>query len=219
LCATVAALIGWTALPVVAYGVGRYIDQWRAWLNFFYFTQGVGKMNVSVFAMIDRIVGHRLIPFSVPGVDNMAASGSPLVRAVGVVALAVVTATACWMFRGPYDPSRRSSVAEWSIVLVVSAIFSPLTWKFYLIVLLLPMTLFVATWRDPATDAEFRRRLRLLTWLSFGLGMAAATDIVGHEFAWRMEMGSLLTMMTLLGLATLFWYRFRIQSVGGDKLA
>jgi glycosyl transferase family 87 len=210
---TLAAVAGWTLLPALVYGPARYASQFRNWLDFFHRGQGVGKMNASVFAMLDRIAGHHLVPFSIAGFDDLAPSGSTAVRLLLLGLMLLVTCAACWLFRGPYDPARRSAVAEWSIVLLVGVIFSPLTWKFYLVVLLLPMTLFVATWQDSAVALRFRRRLRWLTWLGFALGFSAAEILVGPSLAWRMEMGSMLTFMALLILGTLYWYRDRIDQV------
>ena len=213
---TTIATAGWSLLPVVVYGPQRLADQFGQWLEFFRRGHGVGAMNVSVPAMVDRIVGYGMVPFTVPGSDNVAPSGSSLVRLVVIGALALVTALACWWFRGRYDPRSRAAVAEWSIVLLVAAIFSPLTWKYYLVVLLLPMTLFVATWRDPSVDARFRQRLRQLTWLGFAIGMAAANLVVGDSFARRMEMSSVPAVMSLLILGTLFWYRARNDSAAAS---
>lgn len=209
---TTAAVLGWSLLPLALYGPRTFADQFMSWLDFFRRGQGVGKMNVSVYAMVDRIVGHGMVPLTVPGIDNVAPSGSRVVTFVILGALLLVTALACWWFRGRYDPRSRSAVAEWSITLLVAAIFSPLTWKYYLVVLLLPMTLFVATWRDPGVDPLFRRRLRLLTWLSFALGMAAADLFVGRNLASRLEMSSFPTMMALVALGALYWYRARLDS-------
>jgi len=210
---TGAAAAGWTLLPAVMYGPTKFRGQFHDWLDFFHRGQGVGKMNDSVFAMLDRIAGHHLVPFSSAGIDNLAPSGSAAVRVLLLALMLLVTAAACWLFRGRYDPARRTAVAEWGIVLLVGVIFSPLTWKFYLVVLLLPMTLFVASWMDSTVDLRFRQRLRWLTWLAFAMGFSAAEILVGPSFAWRMEMGSMLTFMALLILATLYWYRARLDAV------
>jgi hypothetical protein len=208
---TAAAAAAWSVLPAIVYGPARFADQFAAWLDFFRRGQGVGKMNLSVYAMIDRIAGHRIVPFAIPGIDNLAPSGSAVVAVLLLGSLALVAGLACFFFRGPYDPERRATVAEWSIVLLVGTIFSPLTWKFYLVVLLLPMTLFVATWQDRSVDRSFRRSLRWQTWIAWAIAMAAANVIVGNDFAFRLEMGSALTISALIELATLYWYRARLD--------
>ena len=216
---TVIGTAGFSLAPVLVYGPGKFADQVSEWLGFFRRGQGVGKMNVSVYAMIDRILGHHLVPFAIPGFDNLAPSGSSIVNALLLVLLAAVTGLACWCFRGGYRPRDRSTVAEWSIVMLVGAIFSPLTWKFYLIVLLLPMTLFVGTWRDERIDEHFRSKLKWLTWIAYGIAMAAANVLVGNEIAYRLEMGSAITVSSLLILGTLFWYRARIDRVSRPDAA
>lgn len=213
---TLAATIGWTLSPILVYGLTGYLDQFSSWMVSISGGFESGKMNNSVFAMLDRILGLHQVPFTVPGTDGVVRSGDPLVTLVFISAVMMVTVLACWLFRGPYDPRRRTTVAEWSIVLLVGAVFSPLSWKYYLVVLLLPMTLFVATWRDPNVKPVFRRRLRWLTWLGFAMGMMAASDLVGRQFAHRLEMGSMMTWMSLLIMGTLFWYRARGSGAGVD---
>lgn len=207
---TAVATVAWSLVPLVAYGPAKYLDQLRAWHEALSAGWPVGKMNLSVYAMIDRAVGHGIVPFSVAGFDALDPSGAPAVRWLMLALLAIVTLLACALFRGAYDPRARRTVAEWSVVLLVGALFGTVTWKAYLVVLLLPMILFVATWRDPAVTAAFRGRLRMLCWLSFALGMATATDLVGRSLSGRLEMGSLQTWMALLVLGTAFWYRGRI---------
>ena len=201
-------------LPAAFDGWARFADQLTAWRAALSAGWGVGMMNLSVYAMADRMLGHGMIPFAAPGVLDLAASGRPAVLWVVGGLLALVTAAACWLFRGPYDARRRSAVAEWSVVLLVAALFGTVAWKAYLIVLLLPMVLFVATWRDAAVDAGFRRTLRALTWVTFTLGLGTATDLVGRDLAGHLEMGSIQTLMALLLLGMLFWYRARIGRVG-----
>lgn len=203
----------WSVLPVLFYGVGGMMHQYAAWRDGLQVGWGVGKMNLSVYAMADRLIGHRLVPFANAGVDALPASGSRAVVIAAGALLLLVTIAACWLFRGAYRPGSRATVAEWSIVLLVSSIFGTVAWKYYLVTLLLPMMLFVATWRDASVPAPFRRTLRRLTWISFALGFVAARDIVGADFSGRLEMGSLITVMALLILGTLFWYRARIAAV------
>jgi hypothetical protein len=208
---TGAFAIAWSLVPAVAYGWPAYVGQLEAWRGVLRTGWGVGKMNLSVYAMFDRLLGHGLVPFTVPGSDALRASGSGTVTVAVAGLLALVTWLGLRLFRGPYDPRHRATVAEWSTVLLVASLFGTVTWKAYLVVLLLPMTLFVATWRDDDTDPAFRRRLRALTWLAFLPGLATASDLAGRSLAWRLEMGSILTFMGLLILGLLFWYRARVS--------
>jgi len=209
---TALAAIAWSLIPAAVYGWSAYVDQLRGWQETVRVGWTVGKMNISVFAMLDRIVGHHLVPFTVPGFNELTSSGSPAVALASAGSLAIVAALGLWLFRGPYDAAGRTTMAEWSTVLLVASLFGTVAWKAYLVVLLLPMALFVATWRDATVEPAFRRRLRALTWLAFALGMMANDDLVGQRLAWRLEMGSLLSVMALLVLGTLFWYRHRVSS-------
>ncbi|MGH7533432.1 MAG: glycosyltransferase family 87 protein [Gemmatimonadales bacterium] len=208
---TALATVAWSLVPLAVYGPTKFLDQLRAWRDALSAGWPVGKMNLSVYAMVDRTVGHGIVPFSVAGFDALTPSGAPAVRWLVLGLLAIVTLLACLLFRGRYDPRARRTVAEWSVVFLVGALFGTVTWKAYLVVLLLPMILFVATWRDPAVIPAFRQRLRMLCWVSFALGMATATDLVGRSLAGRLEMGSLQTWMALLVLGTTLWYRDRID--------
>jgi hypothetical protein len=211
---TVAAAVGWSLLPMLLWGPARFIDEAGVWLDVVRRSQGVGKMNLSVYAMLDRTLGHRLLPFSVPGADALPSSHAPLVVWAFMALLVAVTALACWQFRGSYKPRGYLAVTEWSIVLLVGAIFSPLTWKFYLIVVLLPQVLFVDAWRNHAVDPLVRRTLRWSTWVIFALGMLASDMIVGREMSWRLEMGSLISAVALMTLIQLCWLHRRIAAGG-----
>jgi len=167
----------------------------------------VGGKNLAVYAMFDRWIGHGWTPFASPGGFVLQPSHHPeVLLAYAGVALPTALAAA-WLFRGPYDRDSRAAVAEWSAVFLAAAIFGTLTWKHYLVVLLLPMTLFVATWRDENVSPAFRRRLRALTWCAFPPSLACAPALLGGELSVRLESGSLLTITALFLLGVLFWYR------------
>lgn len=201
------AAAGWSLLPALVYGWPTFTAQHDGWREVVHAGWSVGKMNISVYAALDRALGHGLVPLAVAGFNDLAPSNSPAVTVAWLALLGALAAAGAWVFRGRYDPAGRAAVAEWSIVLLVAATCGTVAWKAYLVVLLLPMALFVATWRDPAVPGAFRSRLKLLTWISFGLGLASESDIVGRPLAWRLEMGSLPTLTALLVLGTLFWYR------------
>lgn len=213
---TIVSTAGWSILPAAVYGWKVYLGQLMAWREALQAGWSVGKMNQSVYAMFDRLLGHGLVPFTVAGADGLPATGSSYVAFASGGLLAVVTLLGLWLFRGPYEPRGRAVLAEWSTVFLVSVLFGKVTWKAYLVVLLLPMTLFVETWRERTIEPAFRRKLRTLTWLAFALGSATAADLTGRRLASRLEMGSVLTLMALLIMSTLFWYRSRISSARGD---
>ncbi|HEX3927875.1 MAG TPA: glycosyltransferase family 87 protein [Gemmatimonadales bacterium] len=202
---TATATVAWSLIPAAVWGMPRFVSAFHAWIDVLRAGSGVGKMNLSVYAMIDRTVGHGIVPFTVAGTDTLPFSGSTVSRITMYVALGLVTALACWRFRGAYDRGSRSAVAEWCIVLLVGAIFGPLTWKPYLVVMVPAMVLAVAAWRDTALPARFRRALRALTWVAFLIGMAAANVLVGNRIAELLEMSSVLTVSALVVLGELFW--------------
>lgn len=199
-----------SGISVLVQGWAGFLGQLSGWRAALRAGWGVGQMNQSVYAMVDRILGHGLIPFTAPGVLDLAASGERVVVVAVAGILALVTIAACVLFRGSYDPRSRSAVAEWSVVLLVAALFGTVAWKAYFVALLLPMTLFVATWRDDAVEPRVRRALRTVTWASFVIGLSGANDLVGRTLAGYLAMGSAQTLMVLLILGTLFWYRGRV---------
>ncbi len=187
---TVAGALGWSLLPAIVYGPAKFRDQFTAWLDFFHRGQGVGKMNLSVYAMVDRIAGHHLMPFGNPGIDNLAPSGSALVPVLWYGLLAVVGIAACLIFRGSYDHAvagvggrveRRPAGRDD----------------------LLAAHLEVLPHRAASSDGALRRdvaghgdRLALFaghssgqTWLAYLSAMAAANVIVGNDFAFRLRNG------------------------------
>jgi len=209
---TALAALAWSLVPAVVYGPHAFVDQLHAWAGSLRAGWSVGKMNISVYAALDRVIGHDLVPLASPGFNALPPSGDPRVRLGLALCLLALLVLGLVTFRGAYDPAARTTVAEWSIVLLVANLFGTVAWKAYLVVLLLPMALFVATWRDQAVTAEFRRRLRTLTWAGFALGLAAADALVGRSLSWRLEMGSVPTLMALLVLGMLFWYRVALPA-------
>jgi len=207
--------IGWSLLPATVYGWKTYQDQLAGWRENVHPGWGVTSMNVSVYATVDRWVGYGIAPFTFtsPATDALPSSGSRYTAPVVGALLALTTLLGLWLFRGPYDPRHRSTVAEWSTVFLVASLFGTVTWKAYFVVLLLPMTLFVATWRDQDVEPAFRRRLQILTWSAFVLSLAGAGDLFPGNLAVRMQMAFLLTVMGLGILGILFWYRSRVSRV------
>lgn len=203
---------GWTVAlslsPAAVFGWRRYQDYVSAWRDAVASGWGVGRMNQSVYAMLDRMIGHGLVPF-IASVNDLAPSREPAVMIALLIAFAAVVLVAARTFRGPVadgKPDRRT-LAEWSIVLLVAALFGPVSWKAYLVVLLLPNMLLFAAWRDPAEPPEVRRLLRATALVAFGLGLAAADVLVGRRLAARLETASVETWAGLLVLGTLLWYR------------
>jgi alpha-1,2-mannosyltransferase len=198
--------------PILVFGWDRfwaYVIAWRAVVAAGF---GVGKMNQSVFAMWDRLLGHGMLPLTADGVGVVPGSGSPLVTAATVVSCAAVTVLALWLFRGAARPDGWAALAEWSVVFIVSALFAPVCWKAYLVVLLLPNTLLFAAWRSPGLDAHTRRIIGWLLVSSVLLGTLPSPGLVGKQAAGRLDMSSVVTCSALVVLGAAFWLRAKLAA-------
>ncbi|MEN6404918.1 MAG: glycosyltransferase family 87 protein [Thermoguttaceae bacterium] len=206
--------VGWSLLPAVTLGWRGLVDRLQTWHEILGKDLSVGAANLSIYAMFDRWIGQGLTPFVSPGsFAFLHPSHHPAVVWAAVALILPIALVGAWLFRGPYDRTSRTATAEWSTVFLAAALFGSLTWKHYLVVLLLPMTLFVATWRDERVDEGFRRRLRLLTWLAFLPSLSGANDLIGSPLAMRLQTGSLLTLMGIFLIGVLYWYVAKMKSV------
>jgi hypothetical protein len=204
--------------PVLVVGWERFVDYVLAWRVMVARGWGVGKMNQSVFAMLDRFLGHGMEPFSETGRNGIPASGEPIVT-VAVVALAVAVALlGVRTFRGRVAPAGFAAQAEWSIVFVCSAIFPPVTWKAYLVVLLLPNTLLFALCRARQQGRPVRVSAGIALGVSFALGWLTTRGVVGKWAAGSLEMSSVVTFAALAVLGGLFWVRSRLDPDLGPAL-
>jgi alpha-1,2-mannosyltransferase len=205
--ATATALLSLS--PMLLFGWSRFWDYVAAWRAAVTLGWGVGKMNQSVFAMWDRWLGHGMLPFTVRGMNDLPESGALVVIVVSAFTLGLITAAACWLFRGEENDDWRTAT-EWSIVLIVSALFGPLTWKAYLVVLLLPHTLLFAAWRSVRLDARTRRMVGWVLLVAVVLGTLPSPGLVGKTLAGMLEMSSAVTLSALILLAGLLWFRARL---------
>ncbi len=206
-------LLGAAALslsPGLVYGWSRLASYGRSWLAALHVGWSVGKMNLSVYAMWDRILGHGIVPFSVPGVNELLPSRSAAVTLALGLSLATVSGLALWTFRAARPDDRRAELAEWSIVFLVAALFGTVAWKAYLVVLLLPNALLLDVWRSGDFDRATRRGARRVALAAFAIGVLTTDGLIGSSLAWRLEMGSVVTMAALLMLGGLLWLRRRV---------
>lgn len=204
---TAAAGIALTLSPVVVYGPARLFDYFRGWVAALDAGWSVGKMNLSVFAMWDRIVGHGLVPFAVRGFDDLPRSGNPVVALLLAASLAVVLALAWWACRSGNTGHPRAELAEWSIVFLVASLFGTVAWKAYLVVLLLPNALLLAVWLDPAATPGLRRIARWTVLTAFVLGVLTTDGLWGRAIGGQLEMGSVVTLASLAMLGGLAAFR------------
>jgi alpha-1,2-mannosyltransferase len=216
---TAAAGIVLTLSPALVYGPTRLLDYFRGWASALDAGWNVGKMNLSVFAMWDRIVGHGLVPFAVAGFDSLPRSGSPTVAALLALSLLLAAGLAWWSFRAGNADDPRAELAEWSVVFLIAALFGTVAWKAYLMVLLLPNALLLAVWQDPDAEPALRRLSMGAVLSAFVLGVLTTDGVWGRGLAGRLEMGSIVTAAALAMLGGLYWFRRRsadLPSAGGS---
>ena len=208
---TTTASVAFSLSPVLIFGWDRfwgYVTAWRAALAVGW---GVGKMNQSVFAMWDRFIGHGLLPFTSGGVGYIRESGNPLVVAAVAATASVIAACSLWAFRRP-SANRWADLAEWSVVFIVGALFGPVSWKAYLVVLLLPTALLFAAWCEPRLDPRTRRILGVLLLVAFLMGGLNSPGFVGKRLAGTLEMAGFPTLSGLLLLGGCLWLRARLPA-------
>lgn len=208
--ATAATAVAFSLSPIVAYGWPRFLDYVAAWRQAVAAGWGVGKMNQSVYAMLDRCIGHGIRPGHVLVLDVLPESGRPLVPFAMMAMLAAVTLAACWTFRGRATADSSASLAEYSVVLIVATLFGPLTWKAYLVVLLCPCMLFVALLRRGRLNAGERGVLIGALTIYFALSGLTTPGLLGKHLAGQLEMLSVTTVATLELLVVLLWVRPRL---------
>lgn len=208
--ASAVATIALSLSPVLLYGWSGFVGDVASWRATVHLGWGVGKMNQSVYAMFDRFLGHGITPFNATAVTFIPESGSCMVLAVTGAALIVVTVAALLFFRGSEPAESPASLAEYSIVFVVSALFGPLAWKAYLVVLLCPCMVLIGAMRRRWLGEADRHRIRVGLALYFVLAGLTTPGLLGKDLAGALEMLSVVTIGALILLLTLFWARVRL---------
>jgi hypothetical protein len=164
-----------------------------------------GFRNQSVLAMWDRVLGHRLVPIVSPGVIYLEMSHSPAVRTAWQATVGITGFLMLLAFRGRPQRGSVGSVLEWSAIFVISAIFGPVGWRHYLVVLLLPNVLLYAIARS-ALDRRAQRVATAILWGCFLVSVSSAHQL-GHSLSARLGMASNLTLAALAMIAGLLWLR------------
>jgi len=210
--ATAAAATGFSLAPILVYGWTRFIDYVGAWRQALAIGWGVGKMNQSVYAMLDRFLGHGIRPGHTPVLDVLPESGDRSVQFGMVAILTLLTVAVCWLFRGREEADSPASLAEYSIIFIVSALFGPLAWKAYLVVLLCPSMLLIGLLRRGHLSTATRRVVVAALAIYFVLAGLTTPGILGKHLAGTLEMLSATTMATLVLLVLLLWLRPRLRA-------
>jgi alpha-1,2-mannosyltransferase len=209
--AALAATLVFTLSPGLVMGWDRFGADFRHWYTMLPQNPcwGAGQRNQSVLAMWDRILGHGLIPFASPGVTYLPMSGAPIVRLAWLSTILVTGFLMLFSFRGKPQRGGLAAIAEWSAIFVVSAIFGPVGWKHYLVVLLLPNMLLFRVWRSDG-DRRTRRLAGAVLCGSFLIGLSSTHNLFGTAWCMRVGMASNLTLAALFMLGGLLWLRHRI---------
>jgi len=213
LATTVAAAV-FSLSPLLVYGPTRFVDYVLAWRRAVDIGWGVGKMNQSLFAMVDRYLGHGVRPWNATALNELQQSVDPRVAlALGTI-IAAITVTALVLFRHRATPDSPAALAEYGVVFIISAIFGPLTWKAYLVVLLFPYMFLVACIRQGGLTSRQRRIITGALIASFVFGGLATPGLIGKHLAASLEMLSNSTLAALVVLLTLFWIRPKLSTHG-----
>ena len=207
----VGAAAAFSLSPIVVFGWERFCEYVLAWRAALEVGWGVNKTNQSIFAMWDRLIGHGILPLSLSE-TVLPNSGDPRVMVAVAVTLAAIVMAALLIFRGPMRQDGWAALSEWSAVFIVGALCGPVTWKHYLIVLLLPYTLLFAAWRMPGVDTRRRRVIGTLLLVSFALGGLTSRGIMGRTLGDVFLMSSAITLSALVLLGGMFWFRARFSS-------
>jgi hypothetical protein len=217
LIATVAT-VALSLAPIIVYGGPRFFDYMHAWHRALQAGWGVGKMNQSVFAMIERSLVYGIGPWHVRSEDPLYALHS---GAVLLATLTLIGAIAIWgalVFRGAFAPGSWSVLVEYGVVFIVSSIFGPVAWKSYLVVLLFPVTVVVGlVVRRVLPQGE--RRLAIAVLASFfALAGMPSQALFGKRSSWTIDMLSGPVFGSLGLLVYLLWLRMRLGYLQGEAV-
>lgn len=174
----------------------------------------------SLFAMVDRYVGHGvLVNRELLSVDVApTASGDPAVTVVViglVAALVLLFIASAW--KGGRDPASAEVTVEFAMVLVLIPLVSPSkSWTHYFVFMLLAH---VVLWRAASSRAAWNREdegltvrqrstVRWLLGLSVLLGLLVSASITGSAIARSLQMLSLLTFSALVAFLALAYLRW-----------
>jgi len=208
-----AATVAFSVSPILILGPNRFWLDFNTWLTICRQNPwGTGSANQSVYAMWDRFLGHGIVPFVSPGTFFLPMSGDPCVRIAWMLSIAFTAVVVLFAFRGHPPLGSVSSRLEWSVVFLISAIFGPVGWKHYLVVLILANALLYALYRSEELEAGTRRALGAVLLIYFLLSLATSHDLVGRSLAQRFETGAVITYAALILLAGLLWIRYQLST-------
>lgn len=213
-----AVTLALTAAPAAVYGWARFERYFVEWLQALGVGWRVSRMNQSVFAMFDRYLGYGT-PLVAAGELSPARSGTLAPVVATAIVLLVVVAVAIVTFRAPGGRDDLKTLAEYAVVLVVSALFGPVCWKAYLVVLLFACMVLYGARAQPAVAPAVRAWITAALALYFLVAALPAPGIVGKHAARLIEAASGPTIGALLLLAGLLGLResLNVATAPGDQ--
>lgn len=209
--ASLCAVLVVSLLPVLVQGPAGFAELAGRWWEIVSSgAWGVGKMNQSMPAAWDRLLGHGVVPFVTDPAVSLAPSGAAVVRVAVLATMALTALLALLLFRGRAAADGPVALTEWSIVLLVAAAYGPVCWKAYLVVALLPLALLWHLARDPAATPDVRRVAAWTLALGGGLLAVPSRDVWGRWIGGSLELASIYTLATLVLIGGLFLLRVRL---------
>jgi len=215
-----AAFALFSVSPAFVFGWTGLVSSFGKWFVTVNEGWGVGRMNQSIFALIDRLVGHEMVPFLVNRVDYIPNSKMPLVYVVWIGITLLVAILAAISFKQNTERGSPAEILEWGIVLIAAASFGPVCWKAYLVVMYLPVGFLWKERKDAKSQGQRGvQNVLTLFFLIFVLLTSFATpDLLGRAIVGRLEMASVHAWGVLLTLGILFWLRFRLLATGDKRM-
>ena len=169
--------------PILIFGWEIFWKYMNTWWTTIKTGWGVGKMNQSIFAMLDRYVGHEIIPILTKGANGVPASDKHVVFILWIASIAIFSVMVLFIFRGNLPQGSKIVNAEWSVVLIFSVLFGTVCWKAYLVVLLLPNALLFKTWISPHVDLKTRKIVGIFLFLPSIMAGMNSRELIGKNLS------------------------------------
>jgi alpha-1,2-mannosyltransferase len=211
------ATVALSLSPIIVYGGPRFLDYMHAWHDALQAGWGIGKMNQSVFAMIERSVVYGIVPWHVHAKESLTALDSDAVHLATLGLSGIIAIWAALVFRGAHAPDSWPVLVEYGVVFIVSSIFGPVAWKSYLVVLLFPVTVVVGLIVRRVLPQRERCLAIVVLASFFALAAMPSQALFGKRLAWTIDMLSGPVFGSLGLLVYLLWLRMRLALPTGEN--
>ena len=162
--------------------------------------------------MIDRSIGYAVTPWNVNARNSLTALRPDAAMAATLWLLGIVIIYFLRLVSGKYSLDSWLALVDYGIVFIASAIFGPVAWKSYFVVLLFPTTVLIGLIRREVLSQNQRRMAILVLVLFFAVAAMPSQALVGMAFAWDVDMLSGPVLGSLGLLAYLLWLHPRLTS-------